>query len=229
LTDTYQSSNIYVPGLGIPGRPFKNGLGSGEERLAGAGHLGNGGHRYTDRELAGLPYIGREHPHAAEWNSRQASSRRLIRYLADKKKAAGILEVGCGNGWLSHQLSKVPGSRVIGLDPNLIELQQAARVFRGKPHLKFIYGDFYSTVLQGLSFDIIVFAAVIQHFPSLSGLLEEALPYLRPRGEIHILDSCIYKPDLSAFHHQYLYRPHSFWNRLLRKKGDFPWVCVTNA
>ena len=107
-----------------------------------------------------------------------------------------------------------------------MELQQAARVFRGQPNLKFIYGDFYSDVLQGLSFDIVVFAAVIHHFPSQSQLLEEALPYLRPRGEIHILDSCLYAPDLAAFRHRYLFHPGSFWNRLILRKEIFPWVCV---
>ena len=217
MTDSFQTSNIYVPGLRRPT----------EERLADSGRLNPGNHRYTDRELAGLPYICREHPHHAEWARRQASSRRLIHYLADKKKAAGILEVGCGNGWLSHQLSTVPGSRVVGLDLNFIELKQAARVFRGKPHLKFIYGDFFSTVLQDLSFDIIVFAAAVQHFPSLTGVLREALPYLRPRGEIHILDSCLYEPDLAVFNYHYRYDPRSFWNRIRGRKGDLPWVCVT--
>jgi 2-polyprenyl-3-methyl-5-hydroxy-6-metoxy-1,4-benzoquinol methylase len=211
---------MYVPGLGRPGR-------SPEERLADAHHLNQGGWRYTDREVAGLPFIEKEHSHFKEWKRRQASCRRLIRYLADKKKAAGILEVGCGNGWLSHQLSTVPGSRVVGLDLNFIELRQAARVFHGKPNLKFIYGDFYSDVLQDLSYDIIVLAAVIPHFPSLTSVLEKALPHLRPRGEIHILDSCLYEPDLAPFHYQYRYDPRSFWNRLRGRGGDFPWISVT--
>ena len=210
------------------GLPSDGGDRKPEERLADSGHLNPGAHRYTDRELAGLPYIGREHPHHAEWVRRQASSRRLIRYLAEKKKAAGILEVGCGNGWLSHQLSTVPGSRVVGLDRNLIELKQAARVFRGKPHLKFIYGDFFSTVLQDLSFDIIVLAGAVSYFPSTTGVLREALPYLRPRGEIHILDSCLYEPDLAGFSYRLLYDPRSLRNRLLGRQRDLPWVCVSN-
>jgi SAM-dependent methyltransferase len=231
---------MYVPGLGRPDRPWDHSgreastVGPEEERLAGAGHLLGGGHRYTDQELAGLPFIDKKHPHAADWRHRRASCRRLIAYLTEKKKAAGILEVGCGNGWLSHQLSMVPGSRIVGLDPNLIELKQAARVFHGKPNLKFIYGDFYSTVLQDLSFDIIVFAAAVQHFPSLSGLIKEALPYLRPRGEVHILDSCLYHPDLADFHYEYLYdprsrwNPRSLWNSLSGKQGALPWVCITD-
>ena len=132
--------------------------------------------------------------------------------LSAHKKAAGILEIGCGNGWLSHQLSGVPGSRVIGLDPNLGELRQAARIFRKQPNLKFIYGDFYSAVLQDLSFDIIVMAANLIHcFPSLPAIVKDALTHLRPRGELHILDSCFYRPALRDVPHHYLYDPRSFW------------------
>jgi ubiquinone/menaquinone biosynthesis C-methylase UbiE len=151
----------------------------------------------------------------------------LVRYLSTHKKAAGILEIGCGNGWLSHQLSGVPGSRVIGLDPNLGELRQAARVFRKQPNLKFIYGDFYSAVLQDLSFDIIVMAATAHLFPSLPLIIKDTVAYLRPRGELHLLDSCLHRPALCPFPHRYLYDPSSFWNRIIRKGGNYPWVCIT--
>src|SRR5580704_14972636 len=152
LSETYHPSNIYVPGL--PGLNVP-------ERHPDSHNL------YTDREVAQLPHLSKNHPRYRDWAGRVASTHQLVRYLFTSKKAAGILEIGCGNGWLSHQLSGVPGSRVIGLDPNLGELRQAARVFRKQPNLKFIYGEFYSDVLQDLSFDIVVIAAAIRHFPSL--------------------------------------------------------------
>jgi len=217
LPDTFQTSNIYVPGLSRPAL-------LPEERPAGGPNRGD--RRYTDEEVAGLPFISREHPHYTEWVSRQASSRRLVRYLAERKKAAGILEIGCGNGWLSHQLSTVPGSRVVGLDVDFNVLQQAARVFRDQPNLKFIYGNFYSDVLQDLSFDIVVLAAVIHYFPSLPQVLVTARPYLRPRGEIHILDSPFTERDLDGFDYRYYHHPRSLWNRLSLKKGVHPWICV---
>jgi SAM-dependent methyltransferase len=212
LTETYQPSNIYVPGLSRLNLP---------ERHPDSHNL------YTDREVALLPRLNSEHPRYREWIGRIASGNRLVRYLSTHKKAAGILEIGCGNGWLSHQLSGVPGSRVIGLDPNLGELRQAARVFRNQPNLKFIYGDFYSAVLQDLSFDIIVMAATAHLFPSLPLIIKDALTYLRPRGELHLLDSRLYRPALRLFPHRYLYDPESFWNRIICKSGNYPWVCIT--
>src|SRR5450755_3134227 len=73
---------------------------------------------YSDDELLRLPDIESEHTHYKEWQLRKKSSQRLMRYLAARKKALDILEIGCGNGWLSHQLAEIPGSRVTGLDIN---------------------------------------------------------------------------------------------------------------
>jgi len=173
-----------------------------------------------------LPYLITGHPRYAEWTGRIASTDRLIRYLSTRKKAAGILEIGCGNGWLSRRLADVPGSRVIGLDPNLGELRQAARVFRKQRNLKFIYGEFYSDVLRELSFDVIVIAAAVQYFPSLPPLIQDALAHLRPHGELHLLDTPVLQKDLQQFNHRCLYNPHSLWNRVRRKDTPHPWVCI---
>jgi protein-L-isoaspartate O-methyltransferase len=48
------------------------------------------------------------HRHYHEWQIRKASSNRLVKYLAKKQKILEILEVGCGNGWLSAKLSVIP-------------------------------------------------------------------------------------------------------------------------
>ena len=150
---------------------------------------------YTDEELYRLPHISARHVHSREWLIRKGSCRRLIDRLESKKGILSILEIGCGNGWLSHQLSRIPGSRVIGLDINLAELQQAARVFNTNSKLKFIYGDIRSGIISDLKFDVIVFAASIQYFSSMKEILDVALSHLYSDGEIHITDSPFYKPE----------------------------------
>ena len=142
-----------------------------------------------------LPEIRKNHPHYGEWLVRKKSCQRLIHYLAAKKSRLHILEIGCGNGWLSAQLADMPRSEVIGSDINWLELQQAARVFSKKPKLKFIYGDIRSGMLQDLKFDVIVLAASMQYFPALHEIMDCALPQLYPGGEIHILDSPFYEPS----------------------------------
>lgn len=150
---------------------------------------------HTDEEVYHLPEISANHPHYREWMIRKQSCRQLIARLESKKDILNILEIGCGNGWLSYQLSRIPGSRVIGLDINMVELQQAARVFNTNSKLKFIYGDIRSGIINDLKFDIIVFAASIQYFPCVSEILNACLAQLYTGGEIHILDTHFYEPE----------------------------------
>lgn len=148
---------------------------------------------YSDEEVMRLPEIYPGHTHQQEWELRKRSSRKLIRYLAAKGRPGSILEVGCGNGWLSHHLAGIPGSRVTGLDINFTELQQAARVFSDDPNLHFVHGDLRSGILGELSFRYIVFAASVQYFPSFKKIVHLALSYLDTGGELHITDTHFYK------------------------------------
>ncbi len=148
---------------------------------------------YSDEELLQLPVIARKHPHYPEWQVRKRSADKLLERLLQKQKPLHLLEVGCGNGWLSKQLVAIHGSKVIGSDVNFTELQQAARVFSHIPNLHFIYGDIRSGLFGEMEFDCIVFAACIQYFPSLPEIIPQALSLLKWGGEIHILDSPFYK------------------------------------
>jgi len=150
---------------------------------------------YTDEQLRWLPEIERSHPHYKEWELRKASSNKLTQHLSSKKTGLNILEVGCGNGWLCHHLSKIPGSNVAGIDINKTELDQAKRVFDHIENLEFFYGGMDNERIRNEKFDAIVFAASIQYFPALDNILPGALQLLNPGGEIHILDSHFYKPS----------------------------------
>jgi len=180
---------------------------------------------YTDEEVAQLPSISPTHIHFKEWLVRKHSSQKLVTYLKRKKKLLDILEIGCGNGWLSKKLSTIAGSRVIGTDVNFSEIQQAARVFQNIPNLHFIYVNPEASVFKEQKFDAIVFAASIQYFESLTETISHTLNLLKPGGEIHILDSAFYSlselgpaklrtrhyyesagfPEMTAhyFHHRY--------------------------
>jgi len=147
---------------------------------------------YHDEEVKLLPEIDALHPHYKEWQVRKKSGIKLYRYLLAKHRPLNIFEAGCGNGWLSHQLSAIPGSSITASDLNLAELQQAARVFSNISNIKFVYGD-SSTILKGNNeYDIIIFAASIQYFSNLSEILKIALSHLSEGGEIHIVDSHFY-------------------------------------
>lgn len=151
------------------------------------------GRAYNEKEIAILPVVASSHPYYKEWKIRETSCNKLLKYVKGKGNVCDILEVGCGNGWLSAQLSAVTSGEVTGLDINTVELEQAKNVFQWKYNLNFTKGDIRSGVLADQKFDLIVFAASVQYFESLKEIINTALQYLTLQGEIHILDSYFYK------------------------------------
>lgn len=157
------------------------------------------GRLYTDEEVAQLPVIGRSHPLYNEWQIRKQSLSKLLSHISKKGNNPDILEVGCGNGWLSAQLAAHTFGEVWGTDINQTELTQAKRVFSNISNLRFVYGDLRERPFPGKKFSLVIFAASIQYFPSLREILETAQQYLEENGEIHILDAHFYpKAEIDA-------------------------------
>jgi 2-polyprenyl-3-methyl-5-hydroxy-6-metoxy-1,4-benzoquinol methylase len=213
------------------------------------------GRVYDDKTVQQLPEVPPGHKLEREWALRRESAQRLVNYCR-KKQPQTILEVGCGNGWLSHMLATA-GNEVTGVDVNLQELEQAARVFK-RSNLCFLLDEFTSPLFTDQRFDMIVFAASIQYFPSLKDIITLALGKLNPGGELHILDTHFYPqeavatarqrsvdyytslgvPEMAAsyFHHSIeelkafpvkrLYDPESWMNRLKGNRSPFPWLYI---
>jgi len=136
--------------------------------------------------------------HAWEWRIRGYSAERLLRRL-QRRAPSRILDLGCGNGWLSRLLAELSGARVTGLDLNREELAQAARLFGSSDSPRFVCGDLFAPIFELASFDVAVLAAVIQYFPDPKALVRRLLALLAPGGEIHILDSPLYpRGDVAA-------------------------------
>jgi 2-polyprenyl-3-methyl-5-hydroxy-6-metoxy-1,4-benzoquinol methylase len=147
------------------------------------------GRVYSDEIVKKLPIIESGHPLNLEWKIRRKSTDRLCAYIRNSKPKT-ILEVGCGNGWLSNQLQLRTNCEVLGIDVNETELLQAARIF-SRPDLTFAGVDIFNDV-NIPPFDIIVLASCIQYFPNVRELIHKLKLYLKPNGTIHIIDSPIY-------------------------------------
>jgi ubiquinone/menaquinone biosynthesis C-methylase UbiE len=145
---------------------------------------------YSDGVVESLPeFHGNEYQ--KEWRMRKASTGRLLNHL-QQNKSSSILEVGCGNGWLSNNLAQALKAEVCGLDINEIELRQGARVFRAQENLSFVYADIFSAVLEIQKFDAVVLSACIQYFSALQSLIDRLLKLTTAEGKIYILDSPLY-------------------------------------
>ena len=147
---------------------------------------------YSDPEVYEFPDTFFYNLHRQEWELRKKSMNRLIKYLKKRDTLATLLELGCGNGWLSAQLArKLENYQITGLDVNMKELEQANRVF-DLSNLEFAYGDIFQDIFPYESFDYLVICSTIQYFPNLAQLINRCRQFVKPGGEIHILDSHLY-------------------------------------
>ena len=124
-----------------------------------------------------------------------SKSVRLLSALKQQGVGLRLLEVGCGNGWLSNAMQRA-GHHVIGIDPFTAELEQAARVFPNGPVFARI--GLLDPLLPCGAFDAIIFAASIHYFNDLERTLNRCFELLRPNGTVHILDTVIYADRESA-------------------------------
>jgi SAM-dependent methyltransferase len=148
----------------------------------------------SDAALQNLPQKAPIHALEKEWRWRFRSFKRLNHHL--KSHFSGpvhVLDLGCGNGWMSHQLALNPDWQVTAVDVNRYELEQGSRVFN-RPNLRFVFADVLSDGerLGVHSFDVIVLSASAQYFPDLALLLQRLFLLLKPGGEIHITDTHFY-------------------------------------
>lgn len=150
----------------------------------------------SDELLKQLPFPPESYPHYNEWKIRAESSRRFTNYL-DKHytgQKLNILDVGCGNGWMSHLLY-MQGHTVNAVDLNMVELEQAERVFGTDDRLLWVYADILNDRIPGTPFDIIVLGASCQYFLDINVLTNCLTPLLKQNGGIHLLDSFFYTKD----------------------------------
>ena len=209
------------------------------------------GRMLPDEVVRALPNISDSSPYAHEWRWRRRSFHRLLSFCKNPSalrclpvertdsyrmtRGVRILDLGCGNGWMANRLAENPDWEVWAVDVNEAEMSQGARLF-GRKNLRFVYADIISrnsfpgsespgTALRR-DFDVAVLAASVQYFPDLPELIFSLKKWLKPGGEIHILDSPFYKnerertaarqrtleyytkigvPEMAAFYHHHLW------------------------
>ncbi len=149
-----------------------------------------------DELVRGLPRSGERTAHAREWRVRAASLRRLIDLLERTGGGLRVLDIGCGNGWMSAAIAEA-GHHVVAIDRHASELEQAVRVFSGRD-VVWCAGDPWSVPLPEHGFDVVVMAASLQYFADLDALFLRLWELLRPAGAVHVLDTRLYGSRMEA-------------------------------
>jgi SAM-dependent methyltransferase len=156
------------------------------------------GRLYSDEDVQHLPGFHGLPSLVNEWNRRKITMNKLIKYLSKKEVNGQVLELGCGNGWLAHQLAVSLGTEVWAIDTNEIELLQGAKLFNTCKNLIFVHADIFTAEIKRLAFNIILLAGSIQYFPNLKLLFDRLFELLTPSGEIHIVDTPFYESVLDS-------------------------------
>ena len=120
------------------------------------------------------------------------------RLIANLKPEAGanVLEIGCGTGRnLVLAARRFPAARWFGIDVSTEMLTSAITAIARRgltSRIKVAHGDataFDPELLFGIpSFDHIMISYSLSMIPNWTGVLEAAIPRLRPGGRLHIVD-----------------------------------------
>lgn len=119
-----------------------------------------------------MSYDSRRYALLNRWDRRHEAT---LRRLTDLDRRRRILEVGCGQGYLTRRLAAW-GHDVVGIDAN----RQAAEVAE-TDLVRYMLAerlDFPDAV-----FDLVVSVHAIEHIPDLAGAMREMARVLEPGGE----------------------------------------------
>jgi 2-polyprenyl-6-hydroxyphenyl methylase/3-demethylubiquinone-9 3-methyltransferase len=98
----------------------------------------------------------------------------------DRCRARSVLDLGCGNGWLTAALARC-GFEVTGLDRSVSGIEIARSTH---PELPFVLADALEPLAADLHgrFDAVLAVEIVDHVPQPHLLLHNAIQALRPGG-----------------------------------------------
>lgn len=142
-----------------------------------------------------LPFDDLSGLRSADWRIRARSYRaleaRLPRLEGSRKSPVRALDLGAGNGWLSHRLA-LRDYRVAAVDL-LVDPFDGLGVFRHyKVDFTPVQAEFDRLPFTPEQVDLVVFNAALHYSTDYSRTLREALRVLQPEGWLAILDSPLY-------------------------------------
>lgn len=96
------------------------------------------------------------------------------------RKGERVLDVGCGNGALAHDLATQAGAYVVGIDIDPANVH-TAQVRHAHPNITYIHGDALRDLPANENFDVIVLSNVLEHLKQRVDFLRKLAALYQPR------------------------------------------------
>ena len=158
------------------------------------------GRRLDRAQLHTVPYLT-SGPLVRQWQVRARTydtfvRRVLLPDIARLTRPLRLLDLGAGNGWLSHRAA------LAGCDATSVDIRDddvdglgAAKGFLDavSPHFWRVAGSFEALPIASAAYDMVVFNASLHYATDLALVLQQARRVLRPGGRLVILDSPFYR------------------------------------
>jgi SAM-dependent methyltransferase len=136
-----------------------------------------------------LPDVSPDDPQRTIWRLRQRSFAGLLRFLAARShQPATVLDLGAGNGWLSHRLS-LAGCRVVAVDVLDDECDGLGAARHYDVAFARICADFDALPLAPRQFDVVIFNGSLHYAPDIGATLAHAARCLADGGALAVIDS----------------------------------------
>lgn len=149
----------------------------------------------TAESLRALPAVDEDDPHADTWRIRAESYRHFHRsVLASRRGALRVLDLGAGNGWLSHRLAAI-GHHVVAVDALDDPGDGLGAVHQYLPRFVAVQGDFDVLPLLPRQFDVVVFNGSLHYARDVAATLAEAERMIAPGGALVVMDSPMFRRD----------------------------------
>ncbi len=140
-----------------------------------------------------LPSVARDSPHAAEWRLRRESYVHLQQHaLPDVWSGpAKVLDLGAGNGWLSHRLS-ASGHSLVAVDRVDDDADGLGACLYYPVPLVIVQADFDALPFEERQFDLVVFDGSLHYAENPMTTLREAHRMLADGATLAVMDSPLF-------------------------------------
>ena len=105
------------------------------------------------------------------------------------KPGSRVLDAGCGSGRHLRALAKLPGLKMVGIDRNPSDVEEAVKALKNMPdalsrNFDVQCGDITSLPFESESFDCVICSEVLEHIPEHEAALKELIRVLKPQGNL---------------------------------------------